>query len=370
MRFSFILIGMMFFSAVDGISKADVPVTQMRRLYDFTPVSASNPILVTIKTYGIGIPISEARAYFSSEFPENPIQKMSPAEKRRHLDELIDDHLFLWEGYQEKANQTPGLIRLLRNTQALLMQETLTQMEVGSKAKNQDDYQRLSKQLLDQTFDKAEVIVSNEAYDQLKATVKRLNLALAPAISPGAKPKLDSLAPEVQDRSLAKCKLGMITIGDFLTAYLRIPPSQRPDIQTQNGTVDMLKRMLEDDLLIEEARERGLDKAPIVMEKLQLNLNIQTRLYALDQITKKTVNDMKSPGHEAQLKQWYKDHVADLYTYKDDKGQIQVETYDSIRDRIENDYFDAMNEQNRAKLIQSLRQGQTVDINEKLYESL
>jgi hypothetical protein len=371
MRFCtvFLLVGLFF--PVLCPCRADVPITKMRRLYDFTPVSATNPILVGIKAYGIGIPVSEYRAYLDSEFPETRNQKIPLTEKQKHLEDLVDDHLLLWEGYQEKADQSRGMIQLLKSTQAMLLRETITEMEVGSKAKTEDDYKRLSKQLLDQTFDKADVLVSNEAYDVLKATVKRLNLtAGTPPVPASPAPKLDSLPPEVRDRPLAKCKLGIIAIGDLLAAYVKIPSDQRPDLETQTGVIEVLKRMLENDLLTEEARSRGLASAPIVLEKMQLNLNTQTRLYALDQITTKTLEKMKGPEHEAKLKQWYQDHLKDLYTYTDDKGQVQVDAFASIHERIENDYFDDQNNQMRAELIRSLRKDQKIEIDEKLLESI
>jgi hypothetical protein len=85
-------------------------------------------------------------------------------------------------------------------------------------------------------------------------------------------------------------------------------------------------------------------------------------------LTKKLLEQMKEPGYEAKVGQWYNDHLEDRYTYKDDKGEVQIETFAANRKSIENDYFEYRRDQMRAELIHFLRQDRKIEIDEKRLE--
>src|SRR5262245_17034456 len=112
------------------------PPKDLHRLYDLTPVSGDNPVLAKVEGCGIEIPVSEFRTYVASlSDQERKPGPVTPEVKKAYLNNLLDEHFLLWQGYQKKGDQTQGMTEMLKNTEAMLMQETLTEQEVGSKAK-------------------------------------------------------------------------------------------------------------------------------------------------------------------------------------------------------------------------------------------
>ena len=375
---------------------ADVSV--LHRLYDMTPVSATNPVVARAKDCGIEIPVSELRAYVDAmpdTMPNLNGSKRPPLtldQKRASLEKLINEHFLMWAGYQERADQAPGIVRLLDVTKGLLLRETLITQVVGSKAKTPAVYQRLYGQLRDRIFNQTDITVSDEAYNELKAALKlpeqgitstQSNLLseqglnqLAPpmrqavidSIQRATQPSIpEKLTPVVRDHVFARCKIGFVTTGNVLDYYMQIPADKRPDLETHEGVNEILEQMLGNSLLTEEARARGLDKSPIVLEKMQLNRNMMVRTYVLDQIAGQAEARAKEPGEEARLKQWYQDHLEDRYTYKDANGKEQVIPFDPRHhERIEDDYIDDLREQMRQEYMGNLRKDHKIEINEKI----
>ncbi len=332
------------------------------RLYDFTPVSGTNPVVASVKDCGIEIPASEFRAFVQAMPPPNGDESKRPRtltteQKRANLDRLVDEHLLMWEGYQQKADQTPFIAHLLEITKGMLMRETLVNETVKGKAKTAADFDRIYKELCDRLFNQTDITVSNEAYGQVKELLKG-----------PSNPDLSKLPPGVGGAVFAEWKGGVVTTGDLLAFYMKLPQERRPNLLTHDGVEQMLEQMLEDRLLNEEAQARGLEDAPIVIEKLQLNRNKLCRMYVLNEIAAQAAQLAREPGEEGRVKQWYQQHLKDRYTYKDANGKEQVVPYATAYQRIENNYVDDLREHVRAQYLQGLRSAHPVAIDEKAME--
>ncbi len=348
---------------------AEVPVEEMRRLYDFTPAGPGNPVVVRVPQYGIEIPVSELRAFVATQLGDADRAALAPADKRRYLDALLDDHLLLWNGYEQKADQTENVAGMLRSTQTMLLEGALTQQELATQGKPPEQGKELLGKLRDQLFGRMDITVSNESYARLKDEALRMERtagAMETLGKPGAASKEVPLSADVRDLPLARCKFGVITVGGFLQAYTRMPASQRPDLQSHEGVIAIFKQMLGTDLLMAEARSRGLDKSPMVREKMQLNRNVLTRLYALDQLTARAVAQMKSPGIETCLKEWYEANLKKLYTVKEGDGSVHALSLTAEKDRISDDYFQDLQERIRADQIRVLRKDCSVEIDQSV----
>jgi len=343
---------------------AETPLERRHRLYDMAPVSPANPVVASVEGTDIEIPLSEYRAYVASLPGADKRSPLSLARKRELLADLLNEHFLLWEGYRQKIDQREAVTKMLEQTKIILLESALTETEVGAKAKTPDEEDKLAKELRSRIFDKADIFVSNEAYDEVRKIIRAKNTSTQ--IVPAATTNGAGTLPK--GYVLAKCKAGSVTIGDFLSAYTQAPVSSRPNIETQQGMVEFLKQMLEDSLMVAEARERGLEKSEAVREKMQLNRNVLTRMGVLDELSDKASAMVKKPGFEADLRRWYDDHRKSRYTYQDSTGKEQVVPFAEEHESIQNDYLENLMEQMRAEKINSLRKGQKIQINEKLLE--
>jgi hypothetical protein len=356
----------------------DIPFERLRRLYDFTPSGPDNPVLARVTECAIEIPVSEFRVYVIGQMRDGASPgSLTPGQRRQYLERLLDEHFLLWSGYQQQADKTPGMIRTLKQTQNMLLQEALIQQEVGAKAHSREEYLRLVQKLCDDLFGKTQIKVSNEVYATLKAAAgacpRGAQVEATAARGPSAQRISSSQAPDgipaqVRDLPLATCKLGVVTLGDFLAAYQQIPLEKRPDLDRQESVSKILQQLLSPGLLIAEAWARGLEKSPLVREKLQLNRNVLTRLYAIDQLTAQAAAQMKAPDLESHLKQWFESHRHDLYAVKDKNRKDWVLTFEAEKERIANDYFEDLQERMRAAALRDMRAARSIEIDDKLVE--
>ncbi|WP_394841045.1 hypothetical protein LZC95_28710 [Pendulispora brunnea] len=328
------------------------------RLYDFGPAANDNPVLARVDGTSIEIPISEFRAYLKAEVSEEERKKLDTAGRRKHLDRLIDDLLFLRDAYRRNIDTRENMVRSLDSTRRLLLIEFLTREDVGDKAKSAEHYALLQSALEDRLFEKAEVIVSNEGYAHLKD-----------AIAQHGSDKAEDLPTDIAAHPLAQCGEMKVTVGDAFAAYVGLPPAKRPNVATQEGVSKLLKHILTDGLKINEARARGIDKSRAYRETVAANRASLTRMWLQDRITAKAAQRMKAPETEAHLRKWYDDNLKTRYTYKDDKGVEKVMSFEGERQSIRNDYFDTVREQVRAERAAQLREGSKIEIDERLLSS-
>ncbi len=362
--------------AAGPIFAAAPVVEDLHRLYDLSFVSATNPVVVSVKDYQIEIPLSEFKAYLASDlvYTNGKSGPLTPAEKRQYLEQLLDEHFLLYAAYQKKADQAPGVVEMLKNTQNMLLEEAILQRDVMSKAKSQEEYDQMCKTLRHRLFEKTDVHVSGEAYDKFKAAAVRITKAEELLVKTEStnelSPDVDGLKPEERRSSLATCKVGMVSIGDALQAYSQQPLTNRPNVNDKDAFIHLLEEMYGEGLLVEEARATGLEKSSLVREKLQLNRNVLSRMWFLDQITAQASAEMKKPGTEEKLKQWHKDHLKSLYTYQDENGKEKVGSFEEDHDRVQDDYFQDVQDRLRADAIQALRKGHKIVVDEQQLKDL
>jgi parvulin-like peptidyl-prolyl isomerase len=121
--------------------------------------------------------------------------------------------------------------------------------------------------------------------------------------SAGAKKKL---SPEMAKKTLAQVGDRVITLGEFEATLERMDPFERMRYQSQDRRKRLLDEMIEVELLSQEAKRRGLDKAPETQERLRQILRDQM----LDDLRKSAPapNDVT----EAELRAYYDAHKAEF----------------------------------------------------------
>jgi hypothetical protein len=130
--------------------------------------------------------------------------------------------------------------------------------------------------------------------------------APAPAASASAPAEKKKLSPELANKTLAKVGERVITLGEFEATLERMDPFERMRYQSQDRRKRLLDEMIEVELLSQEARRRGLDKAPETQERLRQILRDQM----LDDLRKSAPapNDITEP----ELKAYYEAHKQDF----------------------------------------------------------
>jgi len=328
---------------------------QMHRIYDFTPISESNPVVARVAGTPIEIPMSEFQAHLKSEVTEDVRRTLTEEGKRKQLDRLIDELVLLWDAYQQKADQSERVATTLEGTTKMLLGEFLVKEDVDDKAKTSEEHARQLKVFRERLFQKASITVSNEAYAALKEAAAKQK-----------SPTPESLAAEVAARPLAQCLDQTVTIGDVWKVWAGMPADRRPDITQPANLTAILYDLTEDVVKVSEARARGIDKTRPFREKVQANRAALTRMWAHDRVTQEAVARLKSPETEPRLRQWYQDHLKTRYTYKDDKGNEKVIDYDAEKQSIQNDYFDELRESVKAERAKRLRGDRKVEVDERL----
>jgi hypothetical protein len=91
-----------------------------------------------------------------------------------------------------------------------------------------------------------------------------------PAASASASAAKKTLSPEMAKKTLAKVGDRVITLGEYAATLDRMDPFERMRYQSQDRRKRLLDEMIEVELLSQEARRRGLDKAPETLERLRM----------------------------------------------------------------------------------------------------
>jgi hypothetical protein len=354
-------------------AESTTPSPGPHRLFDATPVSNGNPIVAEIKEYGIEIPLSELQAYVRTDTPPAKVgQTLTVDEKRAELQKLLNEHLWVWAGFNAHADQDHDILGMLHITEVEGMRAVLIRDEIESKAKTFPEYQLLKKAFVQRLFDHAEIHISSAAYELLKPAAKRLNAAEAALrpeqeLDPTHLP--DGLTQEQRVMPLATCKVATVRIGDFLAAYSRKSVPERANLDDRDALVSGLQDALESALLLAEARARGLDHIPEVQQQIENDRTGLVRQWAMEEVARKADAEVHQPQSEPRIKAWYDAHRADLYTAKDPTGKTHVLDYAENHDQVLNDYFTYRMEQMRQEQLATYRKGRTVIVNEQPLES-
>ena len=129
---------------------------------------------------------------------------------------------------------------------------------------------------------------------------KKSEPAAAASASASAGPK--PLSPELAAKTLAKVGDRTITLGEYAASLERMDQFERMRYQSPDRRKRLLDEMVEIELLAQEAKRRGLDKAPETQERVRQVLRDQL----LEEIKKSgpAANDIP----EADLRAYYDSH--------------------------------------------------------------
>jgi hypothetical protein len=342
-----------------AVSCPELPLERTRRLYDFKPLSPANPAVARVDGCAIVIPLSEFQGHLGTEvLPEQRVS-LTRDDKKEQLEKLIDEHLLLEDAYRAKADEVEGIVNTLNGTRKMLLGEFLTAREVDARAKTGPDQIRLRKQLLDRAFQKAQIVVSNEGHAALGTAAGRFSGA---RVDPGD--AVAGLPEELRERSLATFQDTSITVGHALRGYLQTPEGSRPDIRTREGLTELLKQILEQDVLAMEATAQGIDRTRPYLEKVEQNRSALVRMWSQDRSAARARQQMESPEIHDRLRHWYREWRDTRYTYKDEQGKPKVLPFEGNEESIRNDYYDALRDRVRAEDGKALRKGRSITIDE------
>jgi peptidyl-prolyl cis-trans isomerase C len=99
---------------------------------------------------------------------------------------------------------------------------------------------------------------------------------------------------------LAEVNGSTITTGDFSKEMENLPPYLKPMTDTAEGKKEMLETMVIRELILQQAKKDGVDKSPIVAEKLE---DIKKRL-VVEAFLKKKVEEQSNIS-DADLQKFY-----------------------------------------------------------------
>jgi hypothetical protein len=339
-----------------------------RRLYDFTPVGPANPLVAAVDDCWIQIPLGEFRGHLAAEVTTEQRPSLTREEKRKQLDRLIDEHLLLMDAYRQKADETERATNMLNNTRKMLLGEFLTAREVDQKAKGAAEQAVLRKQLLDRAFQRAQITVDNQGYAALQDALKRITPEGRREKDPAK--VVEQMPAPLRDRPLAKLQETTFTVGDAIVAYLRAPEGSRPKIERREGIEELLKSVLEQELLALDAVREGIDRTRPYLEKVELNRNAIARMWSQDHSAERTRRRMSEPDIPQRLREWYNEHLKTRYTYKDESGQDKVMPFEGNEETIRNDYNDTLRDKMRAEEGRALRQGHKIYVDEAVIDQV
>jgi peptidyl-prolyl cis-trans isomerase C len=118
--------------------------------------------------------------------------------------------------------------------------------------------------------------------------------------------EVTGLPPEQASRVVAKAGEQAITLGDFANTLDRMNEFDRLRYKTKERRRELLDDMVDVELLVQEARRRGLDQRPDVQEAIRLVLR--------DAMLSKVRSEMPSPAElpAEQVKAYYEAHLAEF----------------------------------------------------------
>jgi hypothetical protein len=336
-------------SGLQPTSPATEP-ERLHRIFDFTPVSESNPLVARVDGTPVEIPMLEFQAYLDASMSAEDRAALSPESKRRHLDRLIDEELLLWDAYRRAADRSGEPARMLEGTRRMLLSELLTKLEVDDKARSKDHHAELKRALRDALFDRATVVVSNEAYAALKAARAR------PALPAG-----------LADRPLARCLDQVVTVGDVWKKHRETPAETRGDLGNAEVLTAYLRDLTEETLAVDAARQRGINRTLPYREKVEANRAALTRMWIQNGISQEAAR--RAGTAEAELRRWYEERRQTHYTQRGADGQPQVVPFEREKESIRNDYLDELRERVREDAARALREGRSVEVDDRLARS-
>jgi hypothetical protein len=128
--------------------------------------------------------------------------------------------------------------------------------------------------------------------------------ATVPSAAASSRPS--GITPELAGRVLAKVGERTITLGEYAATLERMDPFERLRYQSADRRKQLLNELIDLELLAEEAKRRGLDKAPETQERIRQML--RDELLAQVRSSAPTPKDIS----EAEARKYYDDHRDDF----------------------------------------------------------
>jgi len=348
--------------AVLLIPVSGLGVEPLLRLYDMSPVSTTNPVVASVKEYGIEIPLNELSAYINRWMPpEKKHDTLTSAEKLRYLQQLLDDHLLLWDGYQKQLDHAPELVAQLDYTLRLDLEAALVQHELEQKApKTDDDKEKVIDALEDRVFKNSKIQIDQPAYDELKDIVNA---------SDGGEPDVQKLTDARRNQVLVRYDGGTLSIGDCLDNYYNVPSGDRPDILDPADLLPIIRSAIISPLMQAEGRKEGLMSSSWVQTDLQLNRNVLTKMAMLSWLARQGHAQREAPGWDDRVKQWYENNK-NRYLIHEADGKETLLSYETNKRTVMDDCEADIVNRIRAEEVRSLRQSHTIVIHDRILENL
>jgi hypothetical protein len=363
----FLFISALSFSAVVP-SRAD----ESRRFFDFTPISPGNPIVATIDGT-IKIPLSELRAYRNTERLQATTDSL--AEKRVLLEDLINEYLLVDETYRTGVVESPRFSKQMEATRTMILTDLMTTRAINEKSEAVANARDAAAAMADRLYDMAMINISNEAYDILKRAAKTVDKTRAASergpvfdSRPDTAAKLYAIINATPEAVLVRYEDKSLSIHQVLSIYAGLP-APRPQVETQDGFVAMIKPLITPELMAMEATKQGIAAEPEFQNKLTQNRNALLRFQVQGAIDSRANEILRGPDLDAKLQAWYREHAHSYATSTTDSGK-KIPSFSDVRDRILADFSVDLHDRLFAEKTRELRLKHTITIDETVLKTL
>jgi hypothetical protein len=336
-----------------------------RRIFDFTPVSATNPVVATIDG-DIEIPLSELRGFRDAEKLTAITDPASLGQKRAVLDALLDEYLMVDRAYRDDVPGSPGFARQMEATRTMVLTDFMAMRaaagHVAAAAADPDPGVALAEKL----FEAAKIEVSNESYDLVKRAARAVDAATGSRGEMQA--RLHAIVAETPEAVLVRYEDRMIGVRQIVALYAGLPVEKRPAVQTESGMIELIKPLILPELMAREALKQGIAAEPAFKQKIIQNQNALLRFHAQGAIERRANEFLRAPDLGDRLREWYEAHRS-LYQVIE-KEQPRQATFDEALARVEGDYSVAVRDRLLAEEAASLRKLRSIRIDESVLTAL
>jgi hypothetical protein len=355
---------------------------ESRRFFDFTPVSATNPVVATLDGT-IQIPLSELRGFREAEKLQAITDPASLAQKRAVLDELINQYLYVDEAYRAGVPFSADFTRRMDATRTMILTDFLA-MRAAAETKTPalvetGETADAGAALAEHLFEAASIVVSNEAYALLKRAAKAIDdttaaAQLGPVTLPAeeATQQLHAILNRTPEATLVRYEERSISVRQILVIYAGLPAARRPRVEQPQGLIEMIKPLILPELMAIEAAKRGIAAEPAFQQKLIQNRNALLRFHAHGAIESRANDTLRGPDLESRLQAWYRQNAA-LYAAPAEAGGNapgKPLPYAEVRDRVLGDFSVDLRDRLLAEKALELRKVRRVVVVEAVLRSL
>lgn len=358
-----------------GTSRAD----ESRRFFDFTPVSATNPVVATVDGT-VQIPLSELRGYRDAERPKAITDATSLAQKRAVLEDLINEYLYVDDAYRAGVPETPAFSRRMEATRTMILTDFMAARAADTNTAAAVEGGSAGVALAERLFEAASIEVSNEAYAILKRAAKAIDTAAASAPLDAAgggqeeiAQRLHAIIGTTPEAVLVRYESKSISVRQILAIYAGLSAAKRPHVETEAGVIALIKPLILPELMALEAARRGISAEPAFQQKLVQNRNALLRFHAHGAIESRANEILKGPDLEARLEAYYREHLtryAAAPTVEGEATQKKPLPFAQVANRVLGDFSVDLRDRLLAEKARELRRTREVVVDEEVLGSL